>query len=187
MAQRTQSQTKKGRPEPHREEVGSTGQRVFRHDFRGKRFGKLIAIEPTEERLHGKVMWLCKCDCGKTCKVMSTRLSSGHTKSCGCYSSELTTQMNTTHGGTGTRLFSIWQSMKTRCSNPNSKAYKWYGGRGITVCKEWLHDFGAFQRWALSHGYQDDLTIDRINVDMGYCPKNCRWASWHEQRINQRR
>lgn len=161
--------------------------RVFKHDFRGKRFGKLLAIEPTEERIHGKIVWRCRCDCGNYCMVMSTRLASGHTKSCGCYNSEHTVKMNTTHGGTHTRLYSIWASMKTRCLNPNSKAYHYYGGRGISICDEWKDNFSAFRDWALSNGYRDDLTLDRIDSDKDYSPENCKWSTWHEQRINQRR
>ncbi len=76
--------------------------------------------------------------------------------------------------------------MKKRCYNPAYKIYKDYGGRGITVCAEWLHDFVAFRDWALSHGYQDDLTIDRIDNDKGYSPDNCHWATMKEQRVNQR-
>lgn len=157
------------------------------HDLRGKRFGKLMAIEPTEERLHGKVMWLCICDCGNSCTVMSTRLASGHTKSCGCYSSERTTALNTTHGGSHSRLYSIWDSMKTRCNNPKAKSFSYYGGRGISVFPEWEKNFTAFRDWAYANGYRDDLTLDRIDGDGNYSPDNCRWATWHEQRVNQNR
>ena len=161
--------------------------RVYRHELTGLRFGKLVVLERTEKRIHGKVVWRCRCDCGKESEVLSTRLISGHTKSCGCYNSEHTVAQNTTHGKSKTRLYRIWDSMKTRCFNAKSRAYSYYGGKGITVCPEWKNDFSRFYSWAVTHGYRDDLTIDRINPSGNYCPQNCRWATWHEQRINQTR
>lgn len=80
----------------------------------------------------------------------------------------------TTHGCTHTRLFSIWHNMKSRCYYTKGKDYKDYGARGITVCAEWLHDFAAFRDWAMTHGYRDDLSIDRIDNDKGYSLENCR-------------
>lgn len=135
--------------------------RIYKHDLTGQRFGRLMALYDTGERKNGKPLWECRCE-----KVI---------------------EMNTTHGGTGTRLFRIWTSMKTRCSNPNYKKYEYYGGRGIKVCDEWLHDFAAFRKWALANGYKDNLTLDRKDPDGNYEPQNCQWATWHEQRINQRR
>ena len=91
------------------------------------------------------------------------------------------------HNGKGTRLYSIWKGMKTRCYNKNQPAYRMYGGRGITVCDEWLHDFPAFRDWAISHGYSDDLTLDRKDNSLGYSPSNCRWITYQEQANNTRR
>jgi hypothetical protein len=161
--------------------------RIFTKDIAGIRSGKLVAIRPTETRSSGKVVWECKCDCGNTAYVQSTHIINGHSKSCGCYSSEKTIEMNTTHGLTGTRLHSIWNCMKTRCYNPKSKSFSYYGGRGISICEEWLNDFKEFYTWAMSHGYADNLSIDRKDNDLGYSPNNCRWATSHEQRVNQRR
>lgn len=90
------------------------------------------------------------------------------------------------HGMKKTRLYRIWQAMKTRCYNPNSERYSDYGGRGISVCDEWKNDFLAFYGWAMSHGYSDNLSIDRIENDKGYFPDNCRWADSDTQANNSR-
>lgn len=84
------------------------------------------------------------------------------------------------------RLHRIWQDMKTRCYNPKHESYKNYGGRGITVCEEWRKDFTAFYLWAIEHGYDKSLSIDRINNDGNYEPNNCRWATTKEQAKNKR-
>lgn len=116
-------------------------------------------------------MWECLCDCGEVRKVRSCHLVNGHTTSCGCYSKDYTTMKNTTHGETHTRLHSIWSCMKTRCNNPNSKSYSYYGGRGIKLCPEWESNFESFRDWELLNGYSDDLSIDRIDNDKGYVQK----------------
>lgn len=89
------------------------------------------------------------------------------------------------HGGWGTRLHNIWANMLSRCRNKNDYHYPRWGGRGITVCDEWLN-FVNFRDWALNNGYEDNLSIDRIDNDGDYCPQNCRWATAKEQRINSR-
>lgn len=89
-------------------------------------------------------------------------------------------------GRKGTRLYNIYYRMKDRCYNPHSKSYKNYGGRGISICKEWLTDFSAFKTWALSHGYREDLTIERVDVNGNYTPDNCIWATLKVQGNNKR-
>lgn len=159
----------------------------FKTDITGQRFGMLTAIEPTENRICGRVAWLCKCDCGNMCEKSASQLKNGHVKSCGNHSSEMTANKNYTHKMTHTRLHGIWSGMKTRCSNTRRSTARYYVERGIRVCEEWKSDFMKFYEWATSNGYRDDLTLDRIDNDKGYSPDNCRWATYHEQRLNQRR
>ena len=185
-------------------------------DVSGVRFGRLVAIEPTDKRCCGKVYWKCKCDCGNLCVVLSGNLLGGRTRSCGCLRLDmrrrpqkdptlnqrrirLRKQKLEEHPDDAVwqlptkedRLYVIWCSMKSRCNKPTDKSFNLYGGRGISVCQEWNDFFLLFKEWALSTGYDYDApfgqcTLDRIDVNGNYEPSNCRWVDSKTQKANKR-
>lgn len=156
------------------------------NDLTGRRFGRLTVIRKTNQRgPDGGIIYECICDCGNKCFVWGNKLTrKNHSakRSCGCLQKE----KHNPHGDSGTILFHKWTGMKDRCYNKNAKQYKSYGGRGISVCKEWKENFYAFREWALKSGYKDGLSIDRIDVNGNYCPDNCRWITMQEQQKNKR-
>lgn len=160
------------------------------NDLTGKRFGRLTVISRADDIVYsnGKryTAWNCLCDCGNTTKVRTTNLNNQHVSSCGCYRAEVRIKAHTKHGQAHHRLHNIWTDMKQRCTNPKTRCFANYGGRGIAVCDTWANDFGTFFSWAMGNGYSDELSIDRINVNGNYEPTNCRWATMKEQQNNKR-
>lgn len=153
-------------------------------DLTGQKFNRLVVIGRAENNKNGKAVWICQCECGNYCKATTGGLKTGNNQSCGCLHKE--TFSNKKHGKRNTRLYRIYAHMKCRCYDANNKDYMDYGGRGISVCDEWLNDFDSFYRWAIKNGYKDELTIERMNVDGNYEPTNCTWATRAEQCNNKR-
>lgn len=156
----------------------------------GMRFGRLTVMKVDGKNNRGRPLWLCKCDCGNETHVERQHLIRGQTKSCGCFRKEFAKRQHTTHGlsksiNRQNRLYRIWSGIKDRCCNTNSKYWNRYGGRGIKICEEWKNNYLSFHAWALSNGYLDELTLDRINNDGNYEPSNCRWATWETQENNR--
>jgi hypothetical protein len=144
-------------------------------DITGKRFNYL-----TISGYIGNGYWLCTCDCGKEKILKTSRITSDHTKSCGCIA-----KLNALkHNGTGSREYNIWTNLKARCLNPNNTAYKNYGGRGITVCENWKN---SFENFINDMGLcPDGYSIDRVENDKGYNKENCIWNTSSNQALNRR-
>lgn len=152
------------------------------NDLTGKRYGKLLVVERLGTNGHGDALYFCQCDCGNTNIVIQSNLIKNHALSCGKYGCKKT---NRTHGMRQSDLYHKYYDIHTRCDRKDNPLY---GGRGISVCKEWSGENGFlhFMEWSMENGYKEGLSLDRIDVNGNYCPENCRWVTWEIQAQNQR-
>jgi len=161
-----------------------------RRDLIGQRFGRLLVLRLSSKKLKNssKLYWECQCNCGNVKPVSSSQLVRGSTQSCGCIKREQTIEMNTIHGYSKNKYYTVWSNIITRCYNKNSESYEEYGARGVFMCDEWKNDVGAFVKWCeTQEPIPKGHSIDRFpDLNGPYSPQNCRFASNHQQNRNMR-
>lgn len=153
-------------------------------DLTGQRFGDLTVIEPADTDRHNRIIWRCSCACGAIHLAASGKLRCGDAKSCGCKQGGVIHghARNKTRGYS--RTYQSWRGMRGRCLDPSHKAYKDYGGRGITICDQWRESFEVFLS---DMGLRPpSTTLGRIDNERGYGPGNCEWSTAKEQGRNRR-
>lgn len=144
-------------------------------DLAGKTFGKLNVISKLAyDKNKKQALWLCKCTCGQEITLTTNQIKKNKDKFCSC-----------SKDPRKKRIISIWGGMKRRCLDAGWEHYKYYGGKGISICQEWLSSSNAFYKWAITNGYENDLTIDRIDPSGDYEPSNCRWVDMKTQAVNK--
>lgn len=158
-------------------------------DISGQNFGRLNVISYAGLDKRNDAIWNCVCECGTNKVIAGRSLREGSTKSCGCFQMEIAAkqvrELLTTHGKSGSKIHKAWLAMRERCTNPNSKNYKNYGGRGISVCDSWLNSFESFFK-DMGDIPSKEYSLDRIDNDKGYCKENCKWSTRIEQARNTR-
>lgn len=168
----------------YKESIVNFNKRSKTNDITGKKFGRLTALNLVENEKNDGAYWLFECDCGNKVVRKGSEVKRGKTSSCGCLAKERQQQNFKTHGFFGTRIYAIWVAMKNRCNNPNVEAYPNYGGRGITYDTKWETFEGFYED--MKDGYENHLTLERIDVDDNYYKENCTWITKSEQSQNKR-